>query len=271
MSSFIITPQELAENFEKYVILDCRAELSDQDWGKNEYLKEHIKGSHFVDGEKVLTGELGKHGGRHPFPDMEKFRKTIESLGVSTNSKVAIYGLFGARATFMLRLFGIKAGFISGDIKTLKVAGISFDTFIPKPEKGEISESINLNFLTSMKNVRENLNTSHRILVDSRSPERFSGEDEPIDPIAGHIPGAVNYPWGDILKEDGTVLNETELQDHFSIDSSKDIVLYCGSGVTACFNWLALNQIGIKCSIYAGSWSDWISHKDNLDLISSGE
>jgi len=271
MSSFIIKPQELAQNFENYVILDCRAQLADQSWGKNEYLKEHVKGAHFVDGESVLTGKLGKHGGRHPFPDMERFMKDMEDLGIDDNSKVAVYGLFGARAAFMLRLFGIEAGFISGDTETLKMAGIHFDDIIPDAQAGHISLKTAPNLLTSMETVKKNINNPKVILVDSRSPERYRGENEPIDPIAGSIPSAVNFFWKDIFKDDGTFLSENELKEHFSFDLPKEIVLYCGSGVTACFNWLALKDIGIDCSMYAGSWSDWISHEDNLDLISSGE
>jgi len=156
MSFFIVKPQELAENFENYVILDCRAELADHNWGKNEYLKEHIKSAHFVDGEGVLTGELGKHGGRHPFPDMEKFRKNMEDLGIRDDSKIAVYGLFAARAAFMLRLFGIKAGFISGDIKTLKNEGIPFNREIPEAQTGLISANIDLsraNFKTQTSQI----------------------------------------------------------------------------------------------------------------------
>lgn len=271
MSSFIIKPQELAENFKNYVILDCRAALADPSWGKIEYLKEHIKGAHFADGETILTGKISKHGGRHPFPDMEKFRKNMEALGISDDSNIAIYGLFGARAAFMLRLFGINAGFISGDIETLKKAGIPFDNLIPKKQIGLITGKINDKFLNSMENVRENLKNPNRILIDSRSLERYMGKNEPVDPIAGSIPGAVNFFWKDIIADDGTFLDENKLKEHFSIDTSKEIVLYCGSGVTACFNWFALNQIGVNCSMYAGSWSDWISHEENSDLISSGE
>jgi len=271
MSSFIIKPRKLAENFENYVILDCRAELSDQDWGEKEYLKGHIKGSHFVDGESILTGELGKHGGRHPFPDMDKFIKEMEILGISNDSKVAVYGLFGARAAFMLRLFGINAGFISGDIETLKKAGVLFDNFIPKAKNGIITGTINEKLLTGMETVRKKFNSTEMILIDSRSPERYHGKNEPIDPIAGRIPNSLNFFWKDIIADDGTFLDEDKLKKHFSIDTSKEIVLYCGSGVTACFNWFALKHIGIDCSIYTGSWSDWISYEDNLDLISSGE
>lgn len=271
MSSFIIKPQEFAENFKNYVVLDCSAELGDHNWGKSEYLKEHVKGAYFADGEEVLTGELDTHGGRHPFPDMEMFRKDMENFGIRDSSDVAVYGLFGARAVFMLRLFGIKAGFISGDIETLKKAGIPFDNLIPKKQIGLITGKINKKLLNSMENVRDDLKNPDRILIDSRSLERYMGENEPIDPIAGRIPGAVNFFWKDIIADDGTFLDEDKLEEHFSIDTSKEIVLYCGSGVTACFNWLALKQIGVNCSMYAGSWSDWISHSDNSDLISSGE
>jgi len=195
----------------------------------------------------------------------------MEALGISDDSKIAVYGLFGARAAFMLRLFGIEAGFISGDIEVLKNSGISFDAYTPELKKGVISGTVDNMILVRMEKVKASLENSDMILIDSRSPERYRGENEPIDPIAGRIPGAVNFFWKDVIKEDGTFLDENELQDHFSIDQKKKIILYCGSGVTACFNWLALQEIGVNCSIYAGSWSGWISFKENRVLISSGE
>jgi len=270
MSTFIIKPDFFKENFENYIVLDCRAELADHDFGKREYSKEHIKGAFFVDGEKVLTGKISEHGGRHPMPEMEEFRKTMESFGISDSSKVAIYGLFGARAAFMLRLFGIEAGFISGDLDVLKKSGIPFDAETPELKKGSISGKIDDKLLVRMEKVRESINDPKVNIIDSRSPERYRGENEPIDPVAGHIPGAINFFWKDIIKENGTFLNESELKEHFSFDTEKETVLYCGSGVTACFNWLALKNIGVDCSIYAGSWSDWISFEENSDLISSG-
>lgn len=267
MSTYIIRPEKLKDNFENYIILDCRAELSDHSFGKREYTKEHIKGAYFVDGEKVLTGEISEHGGRHPFPNMEMFINTMESFG----SKVAVYGLFGARAIFMLRLYGIDAGFISGDMQILKNLRIPFDSKTPELKKGTISGTIDNKLLVSMEKVRENINNPSINLIDSRSPERYRGENEPIDPIAGRIPGSINFFWKDVIKEDGTFLNEKQLEKHYSFNRDLKTYVYCGSGVTACYNWLALNEIGIKALIYAGSWSDWISFEGNRELISSGE
>ncbi|HSW59913.1 MAG TPA: rhodanese-like domain-containing protein [bacterium] len=260
MSGFILRPDELKKNFKNYIILDCRENMSDS---------EHISGSYFVDGESVLSGKKGLHGGRHPFPDMDEFVKKMEDLGVSDSSKAACFGDFGARAVFMLRLFGITASFISGDIETLKKAGIPFDNdnVAPVLKKGKITGKINEDLLVSMGKVRKNINNTQHILIDSRSGERYRGENEPLDPIAGRIPNAVNFFWQELIKPDGTVLSDEEIRERFNIDTGKNITLYCGSGVTACFNWLALRQIGVECSIYAGSWSDWISYPENLDLI----
>jgi len=260
MSGFIIRPDELKKNFKDYIILDCRENMSDC---------EHISGSYFVDGESMLSGKKGLHGGRHPFPDMAKFVKDMENLGISDNSKVACFGDFGARAVFMLRLFCIPASMISGNSETLKKAGIPFDNdnAAPALKKGKITGKINKDLLVSMEEVRKNINNPEHILIDSRSGERYRGENEPLDPIAGRIPSAVNFFWQDIIKEDGDFLSDDELRTHFNINTGKNITLYCGSGVTACFNWLALRQIGVECSIYSGSWSDWISYPENLDRI----
>lgn len=267
MSGFILRASEFANNFDRFVVLDCRADLSDPRWGRSQYLQEHIKGSFFVDEKSVLTGKIEKHGGRHPFPDMKKFVTDMENFGISDSSKVACFGEFGARAAFMLRLLGIKASIVSGNSKTLKKAGISFDSVVPASKKGKIPSAIDESFLCSVDEVRKNMNNPKFILIDCRSPERYRGEVEPQDSIAGHIPGAVNFFWQNIIKEDGCFLSDNELRDHFQIDTNKRIALYCGSGVTACFNWLALKQTGIDCSIYVGSWSDWISYPANLELI----
>jgi len=259
MSGFILRSDELKKNFKDYIILDCRENPADC---------KHIAGSYFVDGESVLTGKKGQHGGRHPFPNMDEFVSDMENLGISDSLKVACFGDFGARAAFMLRLFGITASFISGNSETLKRSGIPFDNDDPAPvKKGKITGKINNDLLVSMEKVRKNINNTEHILIDSRSGERYRGENEPLDPIAGRIPNAVNFFWQELIKPDGTFLSDEEIRKHFNIDTGKNITLYCGSGVTACFNWLALRQIGVKCSIYTGSWSDWISYPENLDRI----
>ncbi|MGI6393769.1 MAG: sulfurtransferase [bacterium] len=268
MSKFILRIEEFKKNFKDYIVLDCRGSFSGSNLSQSAYLEEHVSGSHFVDGETVLSGIKGVHGGRHPLPDMEKFREKMENLGISDNSKVVCYGEFGARALFMLRLLGVEASIVSVGIEILKKTGIPFDSAVPVAKKGKIRGKVNDNFLVSMEKVRENLGKSNHILIDSRSHDRFLGKNETIDPVAGRIEGAVNFFWKELVKPDGNFLSDEEIKEHFkTIEKEKTISIYCGSGVTACFNWLALKQIGIESSVYAGSWSDWISYPENLSLI----
>lgn len=268
MTKFILRVEELQKNFKDYTALDCRGNFAGPNLGHLAYLKEHVSGSFFVDGETVLSGIKGVHGGRHPLPDMEKFREEMENLGISDNSKVVCYGEFGARALFMLRLLGIEASIVSVEIEILKKAGIPFDNAVPVAKKGQITGKVNDNFLVSMEKVRENLGKSNHILIDSRSHDRFLGKNETVDSVAGRIKGAVNFFWQEVVKDDGSFLTDEELKAHFkTVEKEKTITVYCGSGITACFNWLALKQIGIESSVYSGSWSDWISYPENLNLI----
>lgn len=268
MTKFIITTSELLQNLSEYVILDCRAELGNPGWGHKEYLKEHISGSYFVDGENKLSDPISIHGGRHPLPDLEKLRKYMEKLGISDSSKVAAYGLYAGRTVFILRLFGIEAGLISGDFNFLKEKGLPVDSEIPVSKKGDIKGIATKDLIRNMEYVKERVNNPSVILLDSRASERFQGVVEPLDKIAGHIPGAVNFLWEQVRKADSEILPESELQKLYSfIDPSKEIIIYCGSGVTACYNWIALKHIGINSSIYAGSWSDWISYEETPKTV----
>lgn len=268
MTEYIISSTKLSNNFNDFIVLDCRAELGNPGWGYKEYLKEHISGSHFVDGENKLSDPVTIHGGRHPLPDLETLRKYMESLGISDNSKVVAYGLYAGRTVFILRLFGIEASLISGDFNFLKEKGLSVDSGIPAPEKGNITGKAITNLIRNMEYVKNRLNNPAVTIIDSRAPERFQGIVEPIDKIAGHIPGAVNFLWEQIKKADSEILPESELKLLYSfIDPSKEIIIYCGSGVTACYNWIALKHIGIDSSIYAGSWSDWISYEETPKVV----
>lgn len=268
MTNYIISATELTKNFKDFIILDCRAELGNPGWGNAEYLKEHLSGSHFVDGETKLSDPVSVHGGRHPLPDLEILRNYMESFGISDNSKVAAYGLYAGRAVFILRLFGIEACLISGDFNFLKEKGIPVDSSIPVAKKGSITKKAILDLIRNMEYVKERVNDPSVILIDSRAPERFSGEIEPLDKIAGHIPGAVNFLWEQIKDKNGEFLPFDEIKKLYSFaDPSKEMIIYCGSGVTACYNWIALKHIGIDSSIYTGSWSDWISYSDTPKTI----
>lgn len=268
MTKYIVTAKELLDNINDFIIIDCRAELGNPGWGYAEYLKEHISGSYFVNGETDLSDPVSEHGGRHPMPDLEKLLKHFESLGISDGSKVAAHGLYSGRAVFILRLFGIEASLIGGTFDFLKSSGFSVDAKIPVPAKGKITKSPHTELIRDKDFVKAKINDPSVLLIDSRSPERFNGTVEPIDKIAGHIPGALNFLWEQIKDANGEFLPIEKIRELYSfIDPSKEIIIYCGSGVTACYNWIGLKHIGIDSSIYTGSWSDWISYEDTPKVI----
>ena len=268
MTKYIITAKELLDNINDFIILDCRAELGNPGWGNKEYLKEHISGSYFADGETKLSEPVSEHGGRHPMPDLEKLRVYFESSGISDNSKVAAHGLYSGRAVFILRLFGIEASLIGGTFEFLRSLGFPVDAKIPVPARGKITGSPHKELIRDKDFVKAKINDPSVLLIDSKSPERFNGTVEPIDKIAGHIPGAVNFLWEQIKDANGKFLPVEKIRELYSfVDPSKEIIIYCGSGVTACYNWIGLKHIGIDSSIYAGSWSDWISYEDTPKVI----
>ena len=268
MTKYIITAKKLFNNINDFIVLDCRAELGNPGWGHTEYLKEHISGSYFVDGETKLSEPVSEHGGRHPMPDLEKLRKYFESIGISDSSKVAAHGLYSGRAVFILRLFGIEASLIGGSFEFLKSIGFPVDAKIPHDIKGKITRPPYIELIRDKEYVKARIDDPSVQLIDSRSPERFQGITEPIDKIAGHIPGAVNFLWEQIKDTNGEFLPIEKIRELYSfVDPSKEIIIYCGSGVTACYNWIGLKHIGIDSSIYAGSWSDWISYEDTPKVI----
>lgn len=247
-------------------IADCRGDLTDKTLGSRSYVQAHIPDSVFVDGEKLLTGPIGEHGGRHPLPDLEKFRKEMEDLGLSDGMNVVSFGFYGARLNFMLNIIGIQdTRLLDGGIDRWKIMGFEMNSVIPRKLRGTITAGFNTNILADMEYVRSRLGKDGFVLLDSRMPERYSGKVEPIDPVAGHIPGAVNLYWESSLDQDKRILPVEELSGRIKkmTDKGKDIVVYCGSGVTAVNNYYILAELGIESKVYSGSWSDWITYPDN--------
>lgn len=267
----IVTADWLNENInrEDMAILDCRFDLSNPNYGEESYRKSHIKNAVFVDLEKDLTGKKGEHGGRHPLPDMNVFAKRMEDLGVSDNSTVVIYDegdiQSASRLWWMLKYIGKDNVYVlEGGLKVWSESGYETSTEVVIPsKKGELTVNIKPGMRCDVNFVKESIEKENTIIVDSRSKERYLGLVEPVDKKAGHIPGAVNYFWHDIL--DGDKLKDKEkLEERFKdLRKYDNIIVHCGSGITACPNILAMDEIGLKSIHYAGAWSDWISYDEN--------
>ena len=270
---FLVEPVEVAGSLHNIVMVDCTFYLGESRRGKEEYLQEHIPTAVYFHLDEDLSDKLGLHGGRHPLPNIDDFTKKLENIGISNETKVVVYdrqkGAMASRFWWLLTYLGHENVFVlNGGFPKWKESNFPTASGIEKPcEKGSFKVKINESMLVSMQDVKNKLNdvkSGTVTLIDSREPARFKGEVEPIDKKAGHIPGAINEFWANITNDSG-FKTEAEWMDHFShLDKGKETIVYCGSGVTACPNVLALKGAGFtNVKLYAGSWSDWISYNDN--------
>ena len=270
----IVTPKWLKENLqnEKLVLVDCRFSLMDKEYGKRSYEESHIKGAVRIDVETELSAPVKEHGGRHPLPNVEELKITFENIGISNDSIVVAYDegdLSGpARLWWILKYLGHdKVYVLNGGINVFAEIGGETNSAKTEIKKGKFEVNPNENMRVNMEYVRERLNKENIAIVDCRENIRYIGEFEPVDKKAGHIPGALNFFWMDILKkvDDKYYLKSLkELKKQFSnLNNYDEVIVYCGSGITACPNSLALSEAGINHKLYAGSFSDWISYDEN--------
>lgn len=247
------------------VVLDCRFYLTDHAKGKSEYDKGHIPGALFVDVHHELASAETAQTGRHPLPDEEVFSRQLQDWGIDVNSQVVVYddmgGAIAARAWWMLSQQNIPVRVLNGGFPAWRKQGkdISVVPGVAKPISNQLK--VSFPWAISEQAIVENLETDQFQLVDARAADRFNGENETIDPVAGHIPGAINRPFLDNLDPEGYFKPAEQLhvewQDWLS-NNGDGYVYYCGSGVTACHNVLALNYAGIEAKqVYVGSWSQW--------------
>ena len=263
----IISPSELKIlSTENLVILDARA-------GKDachNYLIKHIKGARFIDLDKDLAeiGEDAAFGGRHPLPSIKKFGETVSRLGISENSQIVIYdGKSGANAAsrtwWMLKSFGLKnVQVLDGGIQIAEKEGLKFLSGEETFQKSELITTENwLLPISSLEDVENELINCSATVIDVRDAYRFRGESEPIDQVAGHIPGAINISFSENLDENGSFLLPEILREKYSEllkGKPEKLIIHCGSGVTACHTILALVYAGFKIpNLYVGSWSEW--------------
>lgn len=258
---------------ENIVIVDCRGDLLKDRYGEEVYRKGHIKNAVFADLKKVMSSEEREHGGRNPLPNVDDFKRSIEKLGINKNTLVVAYDELkiagAARFCWMLRYVGHTDNYVlDGGInkwiaenrKLYIEANNSKEKLHIKNENFNIS--LNEEIKADVNYIKDNMKKD-LILVDSRTNIRYEGIEEPIDKRAGHIPGAKNIYWKDMLKEDGAVDEDKVRENFLPLKDYTNIAVYCGSGIDATFNFLLLDEVGIKARVYAGSWSDWITYEEN--------
>ena len=253
------------------LFFDCRFNLLDVAWGRGEYHKGHIPGAVYVDLNKDLSAAVvpGKTG-RHPLPSIELFQQQVAKWGITQDTQIIIYdqreGMFAARLWWMLRWCGIKnVALLNGGWSAWLAAGASVSTDQRKQRSiNNISLAVNEELIVNADDVMNNLESKELILLDARTEDRYRGENETIDPIAGHIPGALSAPFVLNLDKDGKFLSKNDLNDRYKKllgdRAVSDVVNYCGSGVTATHNIFAMYYAGLgMASLYPGSWSEWIT------------
>lgn len=248
------------------VIADCRSDLMNTAYSENTYLKGHIDECFSVDLNTHLSAPQNIHGGRNPLPSIEAFKETLENLGITNDSIVIAYDELkiasAARFCFMLRCFGHKNNYIlDGGVNNWLNSGYCLCKRKPHQNHGSFQVNVNDNLLVDYEYVKKAVEKENVLIIDSRTPMRYLGENEPIDKIAGHIPSAINIHWKNLLDSNGLILPLACLKEKLSdVYNYDEVIVYCGSGVDATFNYMLLNELGINAKVYIGSWSDWITH-----------
>jgi len=268
----LISSDTLAQhiNDSNLIIIDCRFSLADSEAGAKAYRMGHIKNARYAHLDNDLSSTISNTTGRHPLPNFNTLVKKLGLWGVSNKSQVIVYddanGAFASRLWWLLRCLGHEAvAVLDGGIThwqeslTTTLPSISPKTFRPYLDSS--------NWLSALE-ISNKLATQSIQLIDARTPERFIGEQEPIDPIAGHVPYAINRAFQLNLNKNGLFLQQDKLQDQFialiGSYTPKQTVHMCGSGVTACHNLLAMEYAGLSGSkLYAGSWSEWITDQNH--------
>ena len=269
MYSTIVSTDLLAAHLDDWTIVDCRFDLQHEHWGRDEYRLAHIPGAVYASLNADLSSAPNGTNGRHPLPSVDALAATFGRLGIDRSTQVIAYdqdaGPYASRLWWMLRYLGHDAVAVldggwakwerenrptrSGDEARPPA------TFIPATRPGNRAE---------IGEVVSRSADGGALLIDARAPERFEGRSETIDRVAGHIPGAANHFFKQNLAADGTMLPPETLRANFerllSGRAPGDAVMYCGSGVTACQNLLAMEHAGLPGTrLYVGSWSEWSS------------
>ncbi len=253
-------------NDPQVVIADCRFSLADPELGRQQYLLHHIPGAYYLDLNRDLSSPVAQHGGRHPLPAPEKLASKLSTIGVDSQKLVVAYDdfrfAFAARLWWLLRYLGHEqVAVLNGGFNGWLAAGYPTTEAIPEAKLGNFVPQTQLPTV-DIAAVKACKDLPGVVLVDSREGDRYRGEREPIDPVAGHIPGAVNYPWQEVSDAQGYLRPITEQRQRWQeVQQAQEILVYCGSGVTACVNLLSLEIAGIHTGkLYPGSWSDWCSY-----------
>jgi len=266
---YVVTAPWLAEHLHDpaVVVVDCRFDLMAPERGQQQYDAGHILGAYYLDLEQDLSSPRQSFGGRHPLPDPQKLAATLASMGVSADTLVVAYDdsrlAYAARCWWLLRWLGHdRVAVLDGGYSHYVAAGYPTTTERPKARPGQMTPALRTDWVVDRSGVMAAQTNPQTTIVDAREPYRYRGEQEPIDPVAGHIPRAVNYPWVEITERNGCLKSTAALEQYWHpLAQVPEIIVYCGSGVTACVDILGMAIAGLQqTKLYAGSWSDWCAY-----------
>jgi thiosulfate/3-mercaptopyruvate sulfurtransferase len=252
---------------ENWAVIDCRFDLQHEGWGRAQYLASHIPGALHASLNDDLASRPDGTNGRHPLPSVDEMVRTFSAMGVAPGVQVVAYdqdaGMFASRLWWMLRYLGHDAvAVLDGGwakwTRENRPTRSGAELRQPSVFTPQVREQMRL----SIADVQPLVGRNEVRLIDARGPERFEGRTEPLDRVAGHIPGAVNHYYKLNVADDGTLLPADRLRDQLDrtlgSHSPGQTVMYCGSGVSACHNLLAMEHVGLRgARLYPGSWSEW--------------
>ncbi len=266
----LITPGQLLPHLDDpdWVVVDCSFDLVDKSLGESDYLQGHIPGAVYADLERDLSARPDGKNGRHPLPPPVELARVFSRLGIDNQAMVVAYDRNGspyaAHLWWSLRYLGGDCRVLDGGYSAWVEAGYEVRTGAEKRDPARFVPTVDRGMLVTAGQVEAGLGTGRELLVDARAPERYRGEQEPYDLVAGHIPGAANAFWKDNLDDSGRFESRAVLRGRFEKilggSPPSAAVAYCGSGVSACHDLLAMAHAGLDgARLYAGSWSEWSS------------
>lgn len=267
----LISAAELARHFLQtdWVVLDVRHDLAEPAAGRRAWAESHIQGAGFASIDEDLSGAKNGNNGRHPLPGRAALTERFRDWGIGPETQIVAYdaqgGQFAARLWWLARWLGHeKVAVLDGGWQAWLAADGATSTEPPDRLRGSFAAGASLTQLVAADEVLATLGDASRLIVDARAPERFEGRVEPLDPVAGHIPGAVNRFWSLNLAADGRFKPAEQLRTEFNTLAggrpASALIHQCGSGVSACHNLLAMAHAGLPgAALYAGSWSEWVA------------
>ena len=253
-----------------WIILDCQHDLMQHAYGREAYAREHIPGAQFVALDDDLAGAKTGSNGRHPLPSVEDLTRLFSRLGITGDKQVVVYdgaqNMYAGRLWWSLKWLGhVNVAVLDGGLAKWKADGRPLTSEVPAAKPAPFTAKVNEAIRATVDDVSRRMSDSKTTIIDARAPDRYDGSAETIDPVGGHIPGAKNRFWKNNVNADGTFKPAEVLRAEFEAlltgKAPEDVILQCGSGVTALHNFVAMEIAGLSgARLYPGSWSEWCAN-----------